>query len=142
MGDASLLSRRANVLADTLGQRIERIRKAPTMAVLALISLACLTIWLPLNPHASRRASWSPWPAWSARVLNASGIEVRDYEVDGHRPDAIAEAEKQIAASRTTACVANGPGYGPGFGLVTAPGQCAHFQDTEKLFLALEEFIA
>ena len=64
-----------------------RIRKLPTIAMLALMSIACLTIWLPLNPHASRRASWSPWPAWSARVLNASGIEVRDYEVDGHRLD-------------------------------------------------------
>jgi bla regulator protein BlaR1 len=85
LGDASLLSRRASILAETLGERIVRIRKAPTFAMLALMSAACLTIWLPLNPHASRRASWSPWPAWSARVLNASGIEVRDYEVDGHR---------------------------------------------------------
>jgi beta-lactamase regulating signal transducer with metallopeptidase domain len=85
LGDASLLSRRANVLAETLGQRMVRIRKVPTIGVLALISVACLTIWLPLNPHASRRASWSPWPTWSARVLSASGIEVRDYEVDGHR---------------------------------------------------------
>jgi bla regulator protein BlaR1 len=85
LGDASLLSRRADVLAETLGQRIERIRKVPTLATLMLVSLACVGLWLPLNPHASRRASWSPWPAWSARVLNASGIEVRDYEVDGHR---------------------------------------------------------
>jgi len=64
------------------------------------------------------------------------------YEVDGHRPDAIAEAEKQIAASRTTACVANGPAYGSGFGVVTAPGQCTHFEDVGHLFVALEEFIA
>jgi bla regulator protein blaR1 len=85
LGNSSLLSRRAKVLADTLGQRPTRIRKMPTIAALALASLACLTIWLPLNPYASRRASWSPWPTWSARVLNASGIEVRDYEVDGHR---------------------------------------------------------
>ena len=31
-----------------------RIRKVPTIAVLAMISAACFTIWLPLNPHASR----------------------------------------------------------------------------------------
>ena len=85
LGDASLLSRRASALAETLGERMVRIRKLPTIAALALMSLACLTIWLPLNPHASRRTSWSPWPTWSARVLNVSGIEVRDYEVDGHR---------------------------------------------------------
>jgi beta-lactamase regulating signal transducer with metallopeptidase domain len=85
LGDASLLSRRASVLAETLGERMVRIHKVPTITALVLLSIACLTIWLPLNPHASRRANWSPWPAWSARVLNASGIEVRDYEVDGHR---------------------------------------------------------
>jgi bla regulator protein BlaR1 len=85
LGDASLLSRRADVLAETLGERIVRIRKVPTLATLIVVSVACVTLWLPLNPHASRRSSWSPWPAWSARVLNASGIEVRDYEVDGHR---------------------------------------------------------
>jgi hypothetical protein len=59
--------------------------KLPAISGLALISVVCLTIWLPLNPHASRRANWSPWPEWSARALGASGIEVRDYEVDGHR---------------------------------------------------------
>jgi bla regulator protein blaR1 len=85
LGDASLMNRRASLLAETLGERIVRIRKMPTIAALVLLSIASVTIWLPLNPHASRRASWSPWPAWSARVLNASGIEVRDYEVDGHR---------------------------------------------------------
>jgi beta-lactamase regulating signal transducer with metallopeptidase domain len=85
LGDSSLLSRRANLLAETVGERAVRIRKVPTIMALVLISVACLTIWLPLNPHASRRTSWSPWPMWSARVLNASGIEVRDYEVDGHR---------------------------------------------------------
>jgi bla regulator protein blaR1 len=85
LGDRSLLSRRADVLAETLGERIVRIRKVPTLATLVVVSVACVAIWLPLNPHASRRSGWSPWPVWSARVLNASGIEVRDYEVDGHR---------------------------------------------------------
>jgi bla regulator protein blaR1 len=85
LGDASLLSRRADVLAETLGERIVRIRKVPTLATLIVVSMACAALWLPLNPHASRRSNWSPWPEWSARVLNATGIEVRDYEVDGHR---------------------------------------------------------
>jgi beta-lactamase regulating signal transducer with metallopeptidase domain len=85
LGDASLLKRRADVLAETLGEQIGRIRKAPTLAVLVLVSISCLAIWLPLNPYASRRSNWSPWPVWSARVLNASGFAVRDYEADAHR---------------------------------------------------------
>jgi len=62
------------------------------------------------------------------------------YEVDGGRSDVIAEAEKQMAACRTNACVANGRAYGPGFGLVTGPGQCRHLEDSANLFAALEEF--
>jgi len=60
------------------------------------------------------------------------------YEVDGHQADALAEAEKQLAASRTNACIANGPAYGRGFGLVTAPGQCLHLKDSPALFAPLE----
>jgi len=60
------------------------------------------------------------------------------YEVDGNQADAIAEGEKQLAASRTNACIANGPAYGRGFGLVT-PGQCLHLKDSAALFAALEK---
>jgi hypothetical protein len=45
----------------------------------------CSLIWLPVNPNASRRAGWSPWPTWSADALDATGVTVRDYEIDGHR---------------------------------------------------------
>jgi phosphopantothenoylcysteine decarboxylase/phosphopantothenate--cysteine ligase len=61
------------------------------------------------------------------------------YEVDGNQADAIAEAEKQIAASRTDACIANGRAYGRGFGLVTGPGKCLHLDDAHSLFVALGE---
>jgi hypothetical protein len=47
----------------------------------------CMLIWLPVNPRASRRADFSPWPAWTARSLDAIGMPVRDYEIDGHRLD-------------------------------------------------------
>src|ERR1043165_4578125 len=40
------------------------------------------------------------------------------FEVDGTRDDVIREAEKQLAVCSTDACVANGPAYGEGFGLV------------------------
>jgi phosphopantothenate---cysteine ligase (CTP) len=63
------------------------------------------------------------------------------YEVDGDRAGVIRLAETQIAECRTDACVANGPAYGPGFGLVTGGGQVTHLADSPALFAALEEFI-
>jgi phosphopantothenoylcysteine decarboxylase/phosphopantothenate--cysteine ligase len=60
------------------------------------------------------------------------------YEVDGDRAGAIRIAEKQIAECRTDACVANGPAYGPGFGLVKAGESCLHLPDAAALFAALE----
>ncbi len=61
------------------------------------------------------------------------------FEVDGDRSIVIAQAEKQIAECRTDASVANGPAYGPGFGLVRAGG-CIHLADSAALFEALEKF--
>jgi hypothetical protein len=49
------------------------------------------------------------------------------------------KAEHQIQENRTNACVANGPAYGFGFGLVDAKGVHQHFSDTNLLFGALEE---
>ena len=63
------------------------------------------------------------------------------YEVDGNRAGAIRLAEQQIAECRTDACVANGSGYGEGFGLVRGGGAVAHLPDTAALFAALEEFL-
>lgn len=63
------------------------------------------------------------------------------YEVEGGRAEAIAEAQRQITASRTDACVANGPAYGNGFGLVSGPKKCAHLEDAGQLYGALEKFL-
>ena len=60
------------------------------------------------------------------------------YEVDGDRAAAVRLAENQIAECRTDACVANGPAYGPGFGLVKPGEPCFHLPDTAALFAALE----
>ncbi len=59
------------------------------------------------------------------------------FEVDGDRAAVIHLAEKQIADCLTDACVANGPAYGPGFGLVRRKGS-QHLADTPALFNALE----
>ena len=63
------------------------------------------------------------------------------YEVDGGRAGVIRLAEYQIAECRTDACVANGPAYGAGFGLVRGGGEFTHLPDTAALFVALEEFV-
>ena len=63
------------------------------------------------------------------------------YEVDGTRDNVIREAEKQLAAYLTDACVANGPAYGDGFGLVLGGGEVKHLPDKSALFKALENFV-
>jgi len=63
------------------------------------------------------------------------------YEVDGMREDVIHEAEKQLAACLTDACVANGPAYGQGFGLVRGGGEFKHLEDKVALFEALEGLV-
>jgi len=61
------------------------------------------------------------------------------YEVEGDLAAVVHLARKQIAECRTNFCVANGPAYGIGFGLVTAAGDCSHFGDPGLLYQALEE---
>ncbi len=63
------------------------------------------------------------------------------YEVDGVCVDVIRLAQQQITECRTDACVANGPAYGSGFGLVKARGECVHASDSVALFKALEGFL-
>ncbi|MDQ6631288.1 MAG: DNA/pantothenate metabolism flavoprotein domain protein [Verrucomicrobiota bacterium] len=63
------------------------------------------------------------------------------YEVEGHRDDVLQKAAAQILENKTDACVANGPAYGLGFGLVEGNDESAHFARREDLFLALEKLI-
>jgi phosphopantothenoylcysteine decarboxylase/phosphopantothenate--cysteine ligase len=64
------------------------------------------------------------------------------YEVEGGRETVLALARKQILENRTDACVANGPGFGPGFGLVTAGGTVTDAPDFKLLFQAFDAMIA
>jgi phosphopantothenoylcysteine synthetase/decarboxylase len=59
------------------------------------------------------------------------------YEVEGDRARALAAARQQVAACRTDACVANGPAYGRGFGLVRADAEPLDLPDAGALFEAL-----
>ena len=61
------------------------------------------------------------------------------YEVDGTREQVIEKASRQIFENQTDACVANGPAYGVGFGLVTPDG-CEPVSDAAELYRILDQF--
>src|SRR5687767_1907493 len=63
------------------------------------------------------------------------------YEVEGLRDEVIARASRQIFENQTDACVANGPAYGDGFGLVTPEG-CELAADAPALYGMLDQFIS
>jgi len=63
------------------------------------------------------------------------------YEVDGDRSGVVRLAEEQLAECQTDACIANGPAYGPGFGLVRKGAEWQHLPDAAALFEALEKFV-
>jgi phosphopantothenate---cysteine ligase (CTP) len=63
------------------------------------------------------------------------------FEVDGDRTQVVSLARKQILECRTDACVANGPAYGQGFGLVRAGDEVLHLRDKAALFDELTETI-
>ena len=61
------------------------------------------------------------------------------FEADGGRADAISAAKRQITECSTDLCVANGPAYGEGFGLVSHAGKTAHLASAPLLFEALDK---
>jgi phosphopantothenoylcysteine synthetase/decarboxylase len=63
------------------------------------------------------------------------------FEVEGDRGRALTSARTQIVECRTDACVANGPAYGSGFGLVTSAREPRHLDDQQSLFDALAGFL-
>jgi len=63
------------------------------------------------------------------------------FQADGARTDAVSAAKEQIAECSTDLCVANGPAYGGGFGLVARDGRVAHLASAPLLFEALDKFL-
>jgi len=63
------------------------------------------------------------------------------YEVDGDRKSVLEAARKQIEECKTNACVANGPAYGKGFGLVRNGGELEDVADEVELFTRLEKLV-
>ena len=86
---------------------------------------------VPTTKIISSLREWFP----SARLIGWK------YEVDGEHAGVIKAARHQILECRTDACVANGPAYGPGFGLITSKSDPVHLQDQSALFEALANFV-
>ncbi len=63
------------------------------------------------------------------------------YEVEGGPDQVLARVRQQIQECRLNASVANGPAYGPGFGVVTPPGEVRHCVDAPALFDVLGAFV-
>ncbi len=82
---------------------------------------------LPTPKIISDLRSWFP----QARLVGWK------FEVDGDRASVLQAAEQQLQDCRTDACVANGPAYGAGFGLVTGAGRLAPLAGEAELFAAL-----
>jgi phosphopantothenoylcysteine decarboxylase/phosphopantothenate--cysteine ligase len=61
------------------------------------------------------------------------------YEVEGGQAEVLSHARRQLQEARTDACVANGPAYGPGFGLTHQSGEVRHLANKAQLFAALEQ---
>ncbi len=70
--------------------------------------------------------------AWFSRAVLVGW----KYEVEGDQASVLRLALQQLTECRTNACIANGPAYGPGFGLVTKAGHTP-LKDTDALFEAL-----
>jgi len=63
------------------------------------------------------------------------------YEVDGDRASVLRAAENQLRECRTDACVANGPAYGAGFGVVSGAAGCVHCANGGALFAELDRWL-
>lgn len=60
------------------------------------------------------------------------------FEVDGTRHAVIQRCQDQLRGCNTDVCVANGPAYGPGYGIVTPAGEVVHAADAAELYAHLE----
>ena len=62
------------------------------------------------------------------------------FEISGPREAVFAKARAQMEECLTDACVLNGRGYGPGFGVLSREGEMAHLADKPALCRFLVEW--
>jgi len=58
-------------------------------------------VWLPVDLLASPRATWSPWPTWTAGALHDFGFSVHDFDVYSSRIELHELLEHEEAANLT-----------------------------------------
>jgi len=105
---------------------VKSFKKIPTASGRVLVELA------PTQKIIAELRGWFP----------RTRIAGWKFEADGTRADALNAAKRQITECSTDLCVANGPAYGEGFGLVTKDGKAAHLASAPLLFEALEKFLS
>ncbi|TWU51367.1 M56 family metallopeptidase [Rubripirellula reticaptiva] len=78
----SALIQRSDQLVTVARRGTDNHGSAAIIGVVILASTIILTsqLWPPVNPLASTRSDWSPWPTWTAQSLHDFGIHVRDFE--------------------------------------------------------------
>jgi len=112
---------------DAQGRLAERNeRKIPTSAS---------DLWVELKPTPKLIAELRGW-------FPAALLVGWKYETEGDRTRVVTQAREQMARNDTHACVANGPAYGEGFGLVTAAEDPRHLPDAPSLYAALAELLS
>jgi bla regulator protein BlaR1 len=81
--DRSMLQERLAAFSERgIPSRLGRLAAPVLVATTILLGLLA---WPPVNPQASTRSTWSPWPTWTATALQCVGVTARDYETDAHR---------------------------------------------------------
>jgi phosphopantothenate---cysteine ligase (CTP) len=105
---------------------IKSAKKIPTQSGKLLVEL------LPTPKIIAELRGWFP----RARIAGWK------FEAEGARADALDAARRQLADCFTDLCVANGPAYGEGFGMVTRDGQVLHLASAPLLFETLEKYLA
>lgn len=146
---------------DDLGAHLEALREAPVDALFhaaAVSDFSVRQIWERLDsgelrPVRSGKLDTRGGP-WLAELQPTRKLiaDLRGwfpdavlvgwkFEVEGTRPDAIRRATAQLTECRTDSCVANGPAYGVGFGVVTPGADCRHAEDAPDLFPVLESLL-
>ena len=77
-----LRARRLVQLANGAAHGRGRIRLGRKTATCVLVGVTCLMSlgWIPIDPLASSRSVWSPWPRWTAKSFHCFGCNLRDYE--------------------------------------------------------------
>ncbi len=157
------LAQRTETFSTTadLAEHLNRLSREPMAAVFhaaAVSDFAFGKVWSPSPDGQLTEWQAGKIPSGQGRLLAellptpkiigrlrvwfpAARIAGWKFEVEGSREEALDKARHQLADNRTDACVANGPAYGAGFGLVTAHAPPRHLPDRPALYAALARWL-